>query len=105
MAVVDPECRALISEASQTSSAPHADPAEGRQGAACGVGQRKLASASHTGEAPPSVVVSLHFSQPLAQPASEACVNRQLTNSAAKAASPLAITLPLGAPIASTCKA
>jgi hypothetical protein len=52
MAVVDPECRALISEASQTSSAPHADPAERRQGAACGVGQRKLASASHTGEAP-----------------------------------------------------
>jgi hypothetical protein len=73
MAVVDPECRALISEASQTSSAPHADPAERRQGAA--------------------------------QPASEACVNRQLTNTAAKAASQLAITLPLGAPIASTCKA
>src|SRR5438105_13829170 len=61
MAVVDPECRALISEASQTSSAPHADPAEGRQGAAWGVGQRKLASASHTGEAPPFCCSKLTF--------------------------------------------
>jgi hypothetical protein len=46
----------------------------------------------------------LHCSLPFAQPASGACVNRELTNSA-KAASLLAIRLPLAAPIASACAA
>src|SRR5262249_50340943 len=84
MAVVDPECRVYgvaslrVADASVLPSVPsantnfptimiaervadfiraHADPAERRQGAACGVGQRKLAAASHTGEAPASVIV------------------------------------------------
>ena len=52
-----------------------------------------------------STLTGLHCSRPFAQPASGACVNRELTNSAAKAASLLAIRLPLGAPIVSAYKA
>jgi hypothetical protein len=52
-----------------------------------------------------STLTGLHCSRPFAQPASGACVNRELTNSAAKAASLLAIRLPLGAPTASACTA
>ena len=84
MAVVDPECRVYgvaglrVADASVMPSVPgantnfptimiaervadfiraHADQAERRQGAACGVEQRKLAAAGHTGEAPASVIV------------------------------------------------